>query len=284
MIGNIFLDLFSYLVLVLKSTIFHLLLLFGPVLLLAFVMNMISKHTTRLGSQLVGEKIYIYGFASIGTVVHELGHAVFAILFAHKIEKIVLFSPHNNNSTLGYVHHSYNKKNIYQNIGNFFIGIGPVIFGPLIISILVYLIAGQSIIAISGFDMNLTDIEGIKSILSGMIAGFTQTTGFVLALFSTSFLKALLLFYFIFSIGSSVTLSVPDIRGAKQGLYFFVVVLLLFNLLTLWLGDITGSIISVFITGSYSIIIILIFSITTTLIVNMILWMLIQLKRSLFKS
>jgi len=286
MIGNIFLDLFHYLVLVLESTLFHLLLLFGPVLLLAFVMNMISKHTTRIGSQLLGEKVYLYGFASIGTAVHELGHAVFAILFAHKIEKMVLFSPNNYDGTLGYVNHSYNKKSIYQNIGNFFIGIGPVIFGPIIISIIVYLLAGRSIIAISGFDMNLNDIRNFndfKVLLSGVTTGFVQTAGFIFTLFSTSFLKVILLFYFIFSIGSSVTLSMQDIKGAKQGLYFFVILLLLFNLVTLWLGDIAGSIISVLVAGSYSILIILIFSISTTLIVNVILWMLLKIKRGLFR-
>jgi len=286
MIGNIFLDLFHYLVLVLESTLFHLLLLFGPVLLLAFVMNMISKHTTRIGSQLLGEKVYLYGFASIGTAVHELGHAVFAIVFAHKIEKMVLFSPNNHDGTLGYVNHSYNKKSIYQNIGNFFIGIGPVIFGPIIISIIVYLLAGRSIIAISGFEINLNDIRNFndfKVLLSGVTTGFVQTAGFIFTLFSTSFLKAILLFYFIFSIGSSVTLSMPDIKGAKQGLYFFVILLLLFNLVTLWLGDIAGSIISVLVAGSYSILIILIFSISTTLIVNVILWMLLKIKRGLFR-
>jgi len=281
MIGNIFLDLFSYLVFVFKSTVLHLLLLFGPILLLAFVMNMISKRTTRLGSQLFGEKIYIYGFASIGTAVHELGHAVFALLFAHKIEKIVLFSPNNDEGTLGYVNHSYNKKNIYQNIGNFFIGIGPIIFGPFIISIIVYLLTGQSIIAISGFHMNLNelnDMDRLSVLLSGVITGFAHTASFMFALFSTSFLKAILLFYFIFSIGSSVTLSMPDIKGAKQGFYFFVVVLFLFNLVTLWLGDIAGSIISILVAGSYSIFIILIFSIATSLIINMILWLMVQIK------
>ena len=286
MVGNIFLDLFSYLVLVLKSTLIHLLLFLGPILLLAYIMNFISKRSSTLGIQVFGERVYIYGFASLGTAVHELGHAVFALLFAHKIEKIVLFSPNNMDGTLGYVNHSYNKKSIYQNIGNFFIGIGPIIFGPLVISIIVYFIAGRSILEVSGFKVNLGDInttEDFKVFLSAVIDSFVQMGGFVFTLFSTSLLKAILLLYFIFSIGSSVTLSMADIKGAKKGLYYFMIVLLIFNLFTLWIGDFARPIISIFMAASYSIFMILIFSIITTLVVNLVLIFVLQIKKMVFK-
>ena len=286
MIGNIFLDLVSYLALVLKLTGVHLLLLLGPILLLALLMNIISNKSAILGTRVFGEKIFLYVFASLGTAIHELGHATFALLFAHKVEKIVLFSPNNSDGTLGYVNHSYNKKSIYQNIGNFFIGIGPIIFGPLIISILVYLITGQSILGITGFEMNLNELsnfEDFKSLLSGIATSFIQMGSFILTLFSTSLLKAVLLLYFIFSIGSSITLSMADVKGAKKGLYYFIGVLLIFNFFTLWLGDLAGTIISILTKASYSVFMILIFSIITTLAVNLVLMLALQIKRMVIK-
>ncbi len=42
--------------------------------------------------------------------------------------------------------------------------------------------------------------------------------------------------YLVFCIGSHITLSPPDIRGARRGLVVLVLLLLLANSLTLWMG------------------------------------------------
>ena len=77
---------------------------------------------------------YITG--AIGTPVHECSHAFFCIIFCHRIEQIKLFQI-DSDGTLGYVWHSYNRRNIYHLIGNFFIGIAPI----LVITSLLYLLA-----------------------------------------------------------------------------------------------------------------------------------------------
>jgi len=87
------LDIFTYLLLVLKTTALQLFFLLGPFFILVLIMNFISGISESLGYSLFGKRIYIYGFAWLGTALHELGHAIFAVIFGHKITQITLFSP-----------------------------------------------------------------------------------------------------------------------------------------------------------------------------------------------
>jgi len=247
---NILLQILNYLLLVVKTTLSQILLLLGPMLVLALIMNIVSTKLEILGIRIFGKKIYLYGFAWLGVAVHELGHAAFAIIFGHKITRIVLFAP-KSDGTLGSVHHQYNNKNIYHNIGNFFIGIGPVILGSIVVSLVVYLFLGFSVP--SNFNMNLgkdgvKDLSIIQSNLIQMYDGMLLLIKKVIIEFKTSPLKATIFLFLVFSVGSSITLSKPDITSAKQGLLFFVLVLLLFNLITIWLEHLSTSII-IFATG-----------------------------------
>ena len=68
---------------------------------------------------------------SVGVTYHELSHLITAVIFGHKISEVRLFRPFQGkiDGTLGYVNHTWNKKNLFQNIGNFFIGTSPMFFG-----------------------------------------------------------------------------------------------------------------------------------------------------------
>ena len=68
-----------------------------------------------------------YFVAWLGTPVHELGHALFCLIFFHRIETIKFFEPDPVTGTLGYVTHTWSRKNPWQVLGNFFIGVGPVL-------------------------------------------------------------------------------------------------------------------------------------------------------------
>src|SRR5690606_23839416 len=116
-----------------------LLTLVGPIVLLAFIMNFISRKNESLGYKVMGQNVYLYGFAWLGTSIHELGHAIFAILFAHKISEIKLFTPGSGKS-LGHLKHSYTKGNPYQTLGNFFIGLGPILLGSFLLLVVTWLL------------------------------------------------------------------------------------------------------------------------------------------------
>jgi len=113
-----------------------------PGLVLAFILNIESGFVERRALLSMGRGWYLGLFGWLGTIVHELGHAIFCIVFGHKITAMKLFDPDPKTGTLGYVEHSYNSANVYQQVGNFFIGIGPILLGTAIIYFLSYLLLG----------------------------------------------------------------------------------------------------------------------------------------------
>lgn len=76
--------------------------------------------------------------AVIGTPFHELSHLIMAWLFDHQITEFALYRPiaSQQDGQLGYVNHTYKKMSLYQNVGNFFIGAAPMLFGAGLLTFL----------------------------------------------------------------------------------------------------------------------------------------------------
>jgi len=66
----------------------------------------------------------------------------------------------------------------------------------------------------------LWEVDVIQYLAQGLVLTFIQV-----------------LMYLVFCIGSHVTLSRSDVKGATQGLLTLITGLLIFNWLTLWLGE-----------------------------------------------
>ena len=224
------------------ETLSQLFVLLGPLLLLALLMNIVARKNEELSYKVLGQKVYLYVFGWLGTAVHEMGHAIFAIIFAHKISEIKLFSP-NSGKSLGHVKHSYKAGNPYQTIGNFFIGIGPILLGTALLFVVTYFLFGLNIFHISEKHNVLIDTELFKNFDSFKTAainigkGIWECMEFILTGPKTNWWKLVLFFYLFYAVGSSITLSTSDIKGAFRGFLYFVIVLLLFNICTLWLGS-----------------------------------------------
>ena len=117
----------------LGGTVMQLLIL----VVLVLGISWINSSSEVLLNHLIGSTASRWLFASIGTPVHELSHAVIALLFGFRITEFRPFILDPSSSTLGYVRYSYDPTNLLQQIGHFFVGIAPV-FVPLIIIYLLY--------------------------------------------------------------------------------------------------------------------------------------------------
>ena len=224
------------------ATFWQLLILVGPIALLAGIMNFISRKNENLSYKVLGQNVYLYVFGWLGTSIHELGHAIFAIIFAHKICEIKLFTPGSGKS-LGHVKHSYTKGNPYQTLGNFFIGLGPVLLGSFLLLVVTWLLFGIDIFSIANkygviFSFNIfRSFESVLNAVTSLGSGVWQFFQLIFTGPKTVWWKLVLFFYLFYAIGSSITLSGPDIKGAFRGFFYFMILLLLFNIATLWLGN-----------------------------------------------
>lgn len=221
---NVFLDILVNFVLQVLFTV-GLILLFG--VLIGLCNRLFYSNFGSYGSKVC----YITGI--IGTPIHECAHALFCLIFWHKIEDMALFRIDYDDGTLGYVNHSYNTRNFYQRIGNFFIGVAPIIVISCVLFLLAWLLMPGFVGEISAsFDY----FDFVRDFGSVFVA-----LGEILRLF---FSYALTWQWWVFVIigmflALHMTLSKADVRGALDGLLF---VLALFLILDIILGIVGGGV------------------------------------------
>jgi hypothetical protein len=128
-------------------------------------------------------------------------------------------------------------------VGNFFIGIGPILLGALLLWLVTWLLFDLNAISIAekqGVNINhrlFTSWELVKSTGQGIFDGIVNIYRVVIENHGAYWWKVVLFNYLFYAIGSSVTLSSSDIKGAFRGFIYFVILLLVFNLATVWKGD-----------------------------------------------
>jgi hypothetical protein len=252
----------SYLTGVFQSSATQLFILFGPLLILALFLNLSATLNARLSIRFWGRDLFLYGFVWLGCSIHELSHAFFALIFGHKINEISLFKPNSSGDSLGHVSHSFNKKSSYQKIGNFFIGIGPLLAGGIVLFGAMFLLYEIDVTTIFKFQISTSVITNHVVFEQFLNACWTSLLSFKDLLLPTKgapWWKIALLIYLLYATCSSMTLSKSDVKGALSGLMWLTIYVLIFNLLTLWIGDFAAKYLSqgmLFITAFYFLLIV----------------------------
>jgi hypothetical protein len=234
----------DFLKLLVLTTASQLVWLLGLLFVFGLLLYLFARFTRITYVKSVGQKLDIVFTGWIGTPVHELGHAIFCILFRHKITAIRLYSPNAEDGTLGYVNHTYNPSSTYQSIGNFFIGIGPIIFGAIVLYA-----AFQFLVPNTGEVFANLELQshGLVKVIRGKYANILEiiwstTKATLKTLFNTQNLsnyKFWIFLYIAISVSSHMQLSPSDIKGAKSGLISLIIFFLVINLIILSL-EITG--------------------------------------------
>jgi hypothetical protein len=224
---------------VVLTTLGHVVWLLGLIFIFGLLLYLLARFTRLTYVKSVGQKLDIVITGWIGTPVHELGHALFCILFGHKIVEIKLYNPDPDDGTLGFVSHSYNPKSTYQKIGNFFIGIGPILFGALVLYAALYYLMPNFQTVFSTVEKHGSGIA--MDVQAGSWLGVwtaikSTTTSILAVIFNVDNLsnwKFWVFLYLSFCVASHMELSPPDISGAKGGLITLILALLFFNLFIL---------------------------------------------------
>jgi hypothetical protein len=203
-----------------------------------FVLSKIQDTTQSIYRQTIGWKGILWT-AWIGTPIHEFGHLFFAKIFRHQIHRFSLFKPNERTGGLGYVDHSFKKYSLWQRIGNFFVGAGPLIFGSILLAGMVYFLLPNG-------KMIFTPLTAEQNSALTILISLKQT---LLNLFSWENITAWnfwLFLYISFAIASHIAPSRQDQKGMWQGFVWIFLILIIINIITLLLGkDITNYILGI---------------------------------------
>ncbi|MFH1646435.1 MAG: hypothetical protein ABID71_01910 [Chloroflexota bacterium] len=216
--------------------------LFAGVFIFGLLIHFFSQLTFKSLERAFGRK-GVYLVAWLGTPIHELGHALFCVIFLHKIVKIEFFKPEPVTGTLGYVSHTWNRSNPWHILGNFFIGIGPVLLGCLaLLATFYFLIPGSS----RAWDAILAGVRGVENINTpGGYLAILRGSSLALAasIFTLENLAGWQFWVFLYlsiCVASNVRLSVSDLKLALSGIGCIILPFLLLNLAALLLGSGNG--------------------------------------------
>lgn len=210
-----------------KDVFIHLLIqliyFIGSVYLVGFLIAQLNKAFYRM----FNSKTVCYVLGVIGTPIHELSHALMCLIFGHRIVEMRLFQVDEDDNKLGYVNHSYNPKNLYHQIGNYFIGVAPILVGTIIICVLMWLMLPSTYSEVSTY-IN----EIIKSNSNGFsLSIFKSAFGIIKALF-TNITEGFMWFLFVIlvlCISMHMSLSGADIKGSLKAIPIISVILLAVN-------------------------------------------------------
>ena len=174
---------------------------------------------------------------SIGVFLHEMSHALTAILFGHKITEFKPYIFDRSSGSFGYVGHIWNANSIYQQCGLFFIAISPCIIGAMAVYFLVVFLVPNT-------DRVIDCLAAVSLVSQSNISNYLQS----FTLISFQFLQQLFAFQnfssvkywiFLFLAGSIIIHMVPsttDLRHAGYGLVILFLLFLYFLLLAWLIG------------------------------------------------
>ena len=190
--------------------------LLAPFVAFAIVIHWFEHITQRRLAERFGWKSVLWT-GWLGTPIHELSHALMCRVFQHRIEDIALFEPDQESGRLGYVKHSFRKGNWFQELGNLFIGIAPLLGGSIVLAVLLWIFFPDA--ASDAIESTRADHDG--DAFAKMFAIVGALFGNILTIANLGTVRFWTFIYLVLCVGSHMAPSGSDYRGASRGVYWF---------------------------------------------------------------
>ena len=154
---------------------------------------------------------------AIGTPVHELSHALMCVIFGHRITKIQIYNTKKKAKVLGFVEHTYNRRNLYNLMGNFFIGIAPIVVGGLVVTLFVALLTPEMYNDMIG-EFDAMSSAASSGYLSQLVIGAGRLIAAVFSPENVLRWQWWICIILSFAISIHMEISRSDIKGGLKGL------------------------------------------------------------------
>ena len=207
--------------LILESYFVQMMFLFGFVIFCGIFISFCNKCLYDACGDAAFGLVRLTGF--IGTPVHELSHALMCLLFGHTITKMKVVNTDKRSKTLGYVEHTYYKTNLYHQIGNYFIGISPILAGGAVVLLFVWIFVPDMLTETAGTLGGRLDLDSVPRILGEMWRILFGTENF-------SDIRYWIALVLSLTVVIHMEISRSDIRSGLRGLSVLAVMFLVADL------------------------------------------------------
>lgn len=210
-------------------------ILVAPFVAFAVIIHWLEYVTSRrLASRFGWNAVLWTGW--LGTPVHELSHVLACRLFGHRLDEVALFEPDRQSGRLGFVRHSYHEGNRFQEAGNFFIGIAPLIGGSVVLALLLWMFYPEAFgAAFRAHAQEPASPLGHLRAVTAEVAPLILDAGQLLSP------RFWLFVYLVLCVGGHMAPSPSDYQGARRGLFWVLGGLLLVSVGFSLLGTDPGS-------------------------------------------
>lgn len=208
--------------------------LIGGLVIGGFILGYLERVSNSLIIGAFGMK-GIFFTAWLGTPVHELGHAAMCLFFRHRVTGIKLLQANQSDGTIGYVTHAYNPNSLYQNIGNLFIGLAPLVSGSVAVFACAHFLVPESSALIAHYFSNEVQIFSLFDLQAWATLGRSDLAiaGSLFAWRNLTHPAFWLFLILAVCISSRMSLSREDIRGARSGAGALFLLLVIANTLNI---------------------------------------------------
>ena len=221
----------------------QLIAILGIFFIFGFLLSLLSDLTRKKYYQTFGEKFIIYWTGWIGTPIHEIGHAVFCIIFGLPITKIQLFNTDPHALMRGYVSYAYQKKSLFKKVGILFASAGPIILGTYLLYLAIYFLLpdGKTLINdLKSWEIYLSNPSNLLEQFDAIIQQSFKTLPYFFSIKNLTSVKFWIFIYLSLCISSHMQLSDSDMKGLWWGVTFVIVVVFIINIISPFLGNNVG--------------------------------------------